>query len=411
MKDLCLRLAALEPWVVGTAVFLSVLSERLLPFATCLGLLCWVVRWAATGRPSQSSPIDLPVLALVLAGLVSLLCSPLPDASLPQALRLLCGLLLCYSLINWADTVQRISLLLGSLLALALGMAAGALFFVDWANKFNFLPVILPNITTLVFSESVNPNVMGGILALLAIGITAFLAFRWSALRPLARVGLAAALLAIYGVVVLTQSRTAMLALAAALGLLVLLYYRRGWVVVGLGLGLAAVLVVQAGPKQVWEDLGGVTGGTATFTRREQIWTRAEVIFQDFPLTGIGMGTFSQVTDAVFPLGPNPVLIPHAHNLYLQIAVDLGLPGLATWLACFIVVIFMAWQLYRGENRILQGLGAAILCAQCALGVHGLLDAVTWDTRPAVIVWVLWGMTAAAWRINRSHIAMPNEDS
>ena len=46
-------------------------------------------------------------------------------------------------------------------------------------------------------------------------------------------------------------------------------------------------------------------------------------------------------------------------------------------------------------------LGAAGLCSQLALGVHGLVDAVTWDTRPAVLVWVLWGLTAAAWGLAR----------
>jgi putative inorganic carbon (HCO3(-)) transporter len=404
-----LRLAALEPWLLGTAVILSILSEGLLPFAAGVGLLFWLVRWGATGRPSLASPLNLPALGLVLAGLVSLLATPLPGASLPQALRLTCSLLLCFCLLNWVTSPGRITGLLGGLLALALVLAGGAVLFVDWANKFSFLPVILPNVTTLVFSESINPNVMGGSLVLLESGLAAILVFRWSGLGRLGRAGLGAALLAIAGVMVLAQSRTALVALAAALGLLVLLRFKHGWAMVGLGLCLAAALVLQAGPQQVWDSLGGVTGGTETFTRREQIWNRAKLVIQDFPLTGIGMGTFSQVVDTVYPLSASPVHIPHAHNLFLQIAVDLGLPGLAAWLACWFTVIFMAWQLYRSgpKGGLVNGLGAAVLCSQCALGVNGLLDAVTWDTRPAVIVWVIWGLTAAAWRINRKWNSLP----
>jgi hypothetical protein len=43
------------------------------------------------------------------------------------------------------------------------------------------------------------------------------------------------------------------------------------------------------------------------------------------------MGTFEEVMDVVYPLAAQPVQIPHpqhAHNLFLQIAVDFGLPGL-----------------------------------------------------------------------------------
>jgi hypothetical protein len=41
-------------------------------------------------------------------------------------------------------------------------------------------------------------------------------------------------------------------------------------------------------------------------------------------------------------------------------------------------------------------LGAGLLASQAALVVHGLTDAVTWGTRPAVVVWVMWGLAMAA---------------
>ena len=83
-----------------------------------------------------------------------------------------------------------------------------------------------------------------------------------------------------------------------------------------------------------------------------------------------------------------PGAIPHAHNLFLQIAVDLGIPGLIAWLAIFLVVIVLSWKLYRygriHQNVQSAALGIGLLCSQIALVMHGMTDAVTWGmVRPA----------------------------
>jgi hypothetical protein len=40
-----------------------------------------------------------------------------------------------------------------------------------------------------------------------------------------------------------------------------------------------------------------------------------------------------------------------------------------------------------------------LLGSQVALVVHGLTDAVTWGTRPAVVVWAVWGVAMASWNL------------
>jgi putative inorganic carbon (HCO3(-)) transporter len=125
------------------------------------------------------------------------------------------------------------------------------------------------------------------------------------------------------------------------------------------------------------------------------------MIVQDFPLTGIGMGLFGQVAAWLYPFGPaGPEMVPHAHNLYLQIAVDLGLPGLIAWLLAAVNVLKAGWTLfsdgnYRSETWQ-QALGAAVLSSLAALLIHGLMDSVTWGmVRPAPLVWGIWGIAAA----------------
>ena len=83
--------------------------------------------------------------------------------------------------------------------------------------------------------------------------------------------------------------------------------------------------------------------------QRLEIWSRALYMLQDFPFTGIGMGAFRQVANLLYPFflaGPDAE-IPHAHNIFLQVGVDLGLPGLIAWLALLILVCVCAWLVYR----------------------------------------------------------------
>ncbi len=77
-------------------------------------------------------------------------------------------------------------------------------------------------------------------------------------------------------------------------------------------------------------------------------------MLQDFPFTGIGMGTFTQVADRLYPFFLYaPGTVEHAHNLFLQVGVDLGLPGLIAWLAIFMIGLF------SGFPRLAPGTGRA----------------------------------------------------
>ena len=134
---------------------------------------------------------------------------------------------------------------------------------------------------------------------------------------------------------------------------------------------------------------------------------------QDFPFSGAGMGSFGPVADLLYPFFlAAPDTIPHAHNLFLQVAVDLGIPGLIAWLSVLGASLAAAWSACRRPARrreaagfdLLSGLGAGLLGSQVALIVLGLTDAVTWGmVRPAPLVWAIWGLAAAAANLRASY--------
>lgn len=80
-------------------------------------------------------------------------------------------------------------------------------------------------------------------------------------------------------------------------------------------------------------------------------------------------------------------------------AVDLGLQGLIAFVSMVLLTAVLAGrsllQLTQRGLAELVWLQRGALAGLSAALVHGLLDAVTWNTRPAFLVWALWGTAVA----------------
>ena len=406
-----INLDTLEVFVLAFLVFLGVLSERLLPLAAIAGIVFLLIRLAWRRRIRMFWPVDLPVLILLaMLALSMFVVTALPEKSAPQALRLLGGIWLFYAVIRWGRiSARRFGLAAVGYLGVGLALSVGAFFTVDWFTKFSFIPIGLIKAITPVISDTVQPNVLAGSLVLILAGMAGGLVFGWKVLRKWQQILLVVMLLFMTGILVLTQSRGALMGLGAGLLLMIMLRFRRGWIAVPVCLVLLVGLVLAVGPDRFFGSLDQTQSQVSSLEGREEIWSRAVMMIGDFPFTGIGIGTFGNVADTLYPFFLNsPGSVPHAHNLYLQVAVDLGIPGLAAWLAIWGSVIYSAWKLFQtGIKHSIAwqaALGAALLCTQVAMGVHGLWDAVTWGTRPAVLVWAIWGTAIAGRYYLKSHL-------
>lgn len=410
IQSLAARLADLEIWLVALAVASSFVSLRLLPVAVGVAAAFWLVRLAAYGRLTVRTPADWGVILLVLMLPVTLWATALPDQTLPEVYRLLTGIALFYAVANWAANPTRLAWIASGLILSGLAFAAIAPFSVTWTTgKLPFIPQALYDRFTLLATDTVHPNVLAGnIVILLPLAIIVLLfglpKLSWRVKPWLLRLGAGLAFLAMLAVLILTQSRGGWMGFGAVVMLLALLRWRRGWILLVLGAIAAGAALYFIGLKPVLETLAA-SNSLGTLDGRLEVWSRAIYMIQDFPFTGIGMGSFGNVADVLYPFFLfAPGTIPHAHNLFLQVAVDLGIPGLVAWLSIFGLVSVVAWQVYRrgraDANLWVAGLGAALLCSQLALAVHGLIDAVTWGmVRPAPLVWALWGLAVAAWRV------------
>ena len=118
----------------------------------------------------------------------------------------------------------------------------------------------------------------------------------------------------------------------------------------------------------------------ANLVGRMDIWQRALLAVADFPLTGIGLGTFRRLAIAYAPFfDVDPVLadVGHAHNIFLQTALDMGIPGLVAYVAVLLLVAGMGWSLYkRTTSPTGRLLSAGLLTSLLAFLIFSLTDAV-----------------------------------
>jgi putative inorganic carbon (HCO3(-)) transporter len=411
-------------------IFPSVLSA----LALVVLLVPWAVRWRIYGRPTARTPMDVPILCLMLMVPVSLWASALPEVSLPKLLGIMLGVAFFYAVVNSVRSSQGL-IWVWAALSVALGVVISCLALVgtDWFTHkmlplgpvYQRLPRLIDNIPGSI-SGGFHPNEVGGALALLLPVSVAALLVVWSSnpgieagaitsVYPIASpvlrtrwarvllsrktlvvlTGLCCVLMA--GVLILTQSRSAYMGMAV--GLVVLGAFRRRWILFLLPLLalVALVLVWSLGAQSI---LDGVLmlDTTGTANGRFEVWQRAVYMLQDFPYTGVGLNTFPYVGDAMYPyflLGPD-ARVPHAHNNFLQVGVDLGIPGAVAYLALLTTFFVCAWRVFRAtQSTSIQLLTAGLFSGMLAHQVYGLSDAITLGAKPGFLLWIILGMVAA----------------
>lgn len=380
--------------------------------------LLWLVRWWVTGRLGVATPLDAPILGILALIPVSLYASADWSLSLPKVYGILLGVAIFYAVVNAFDTLSRLQfapfiLILLSLVVTAIGMVG-----TDWFNDkiislpqvYGFLPRLIRGVPRSV-TGGIHPNIFGGALTFL-VPLLASLLWEDGAFKrirfadhprfpAILRAGYFFILFFSFVIVtfalLLTQSRGSMLGVAVGLFALALWHDRRFlWVIPLAALGFfGAVQVLGAGSLSEFISRIDVAGGS-TLPGRLEIWQRAIYMIRDFPFTGIGIGTFDPVAHALYPfiLFANAT-IPHAHNMLLEVAVDLGIPGLVFYAALLSGFAFSAWkasQVYRGS---LHALIVGLACGMLAHQVFGIMDAYMLGTKLGVVMWVFMGLAAA----------------
>ena len=393
----------------------------------------WLAAWLARRRPLARTPLNGALVLLCLALLASLAATYSLEVSLPK----LAGMVLALGIFFAAARIDTQRAWAAGLVALVAGgmlLAGISLIGVDWRDKFAPLARLtarLPGwLRGLPGAEGgFDPNQVAGTLLWVLPLILALAAHAWRHPGWLARqfgptparawrwlLALAALLCAV--TLLLTQSRAALLSFAAILALAGLclayrLHDRRAWLLAGLALASVALWAITIGRPVLQREAvrAGIIGGddasvlaTGAGRGRAEVWARSLDAVQLFPFTGMGMNTFRTVMPALFPFwnAPTTYDISHAHNEFLQAALDLGLPGLIALCALYLIAARLLWQIAAGPvstplwpASLRRWLSLGIAASLLAHLLFGLVDAVALGAKTGVFFWLVLGLTAS----------------
>jgi exopolysaccharide production protein ExoQ len=155
--------------------------------------------------------------------------------------------------------------------------------------------------------------------------------------------------------IVASESRTALVLLPTLLLLLAIVRFllstRRSRVayVVCIVMGLAILYLASVN----LDYLTGMLDRDSTLTGRVDIWQMAFASFLKRPLLGYGYSAFWNVSPDAFRI--NSVMnwtVPHAHNGFLDLALQLGLLGLCLYLTYYVVSVIRAVEYARSNSSV-----------------------------------------------------------
>jgi len=393
-------------------VYIACLPFRRLLFVERNGfliLIALLVLWCAVNRRHFfiRTPIDLPLLAFVawVAGTIPFAAFPL--YSFKEFAKLLQWGLIFYVVVYFFQDGARQVRLLWVLIGTSLVVSGyGVLEFMGMVG-------IVQSESKLLLLESVTAGEVWLTTYLVLVIPVCFALFIFGTSRHERRLALGATVLAVV-CLVLTSSRAGLVALVSELSGVVWMVRQKAVAVaaalIGLLVGLVMAVVIYSGITTVPGTDVPVRGASASsLTHRMDIWQYTLARIAERPLTGFGYGkeTFKLLnedaleagrSDAERAQGHAPILQAGTHNIFLDLAFGVGLPGLVLflWLSRRLIVHTFA-HFRQSEDPMSQAIMLGVGVSIVGLAVRLCFDQMLVGTL-ALQVWVMVALAMAACR-------------
>lgn len=348
---------------------------------------------------------------LALAAVVSLVVSPDRRTSLPYVVQVLLGAGCLLAVAGRPVPLIRRLLAPDRLITVFVGLGyvalAAMLVSTRWpAYKLSFLSGVyaaLPSIRSLpisLFAQGLTPNQAGGLMATFtAVGLAVALApppggddaGRWRRRR------VAAGVLGGCGIIVvfMTGSRAALAAVGVAT-LVVLILRDRRWLLLPAGGAVAAAVLTIIRPGLPGSLLGIFLRDETLETKlvaRLDIWRSVLRAIQDHVFTGTGLGVLNQILPLRYPYETVGLsfTVTHAHDIYLDTALTLGILGLVGLMLLLAGIIYTASAVPDGFFAA-RNYARGMLAATVVFMIFGITDALSLSTPSSIVLWV-WAIT------------------
>lgn len=367
--------------------------------------LLWVVRRIIHTHFFQRTLLDIPLLVILFQVLVSSVFVAYPPYGFPKVAGLLLGIGLFYAVTGLLKTEKLLKI--GIFLFLAGGFFFSLIslsgMYTFKVKHLNFLAKIKEMFPRIDFKlpgaeMGFSPNAVGGILILLVPVFMALLyIYLWEERRAV-KFFLEAGLFVLLSVLVLTQSRGSWMGLTAAFFIFVFLSLRkRKGVLVSVIVGMLVVSFLLV-PSLLKVDQVKLTTRQAegTMLFRVQMWDQALPRIMSHPFTGIGLNHFRYLPEIKYD-------VSHAHNKLIHVAVELGVPAAAAYLALLILTGYMVVTVWkRSKVKWLKPAVLGLGCGQLAHAIYEITDVIPLGAKVGIFFWLSLALIAAIYNFTES---------
>ncbi len=388
-------------------------------FSLLIGISLWI------GQVSFSTPIDVSILGLLLLLPVGLALSHNQTLSVVKIHGVLLSVVSFVITLNLIRNLRLIKWAILSLVAMAFFLSLLAFFGADWSSGdsslpsriLSILPLPVAVVQKLTSSGWIHVNTIGGTLALFVRLLISLLfdkgAFKRAFLRKSRRarsmemiykILVSIGIILVLFLLVMTQSRGAIL--GSMIGIYIFLVWRNKRFLILIPLAILAFIIAMlvfadGDPARfliLFDTYSNPRGDT--LQTRIEYWKNTIYLIQDFPITGAGIGTYGKVFHDIYSFAtPLATVRPlfYAHNMYLAVAADMGLPALVLYLALFSSFFCMVSFAIRKSRSIVKTLLRGLVCGVAAHMVYGLMDNYMLGEKLGVSVWIFFGICTAVY--------------
>ncbi len=385
-------------YLVYAAVFLAPLNGFLFYVPLVPAVVLAVFRRVRYGREEWCvGPLARPAAGFFVCSFLSVLFSVIPSFSLFNWIFLPCMYASLYILVlSYAKTRRAQKQLFSMMFYAALCVVlygffqfthiqtmSDAIAAQDWVDPKRF-----PLLYRRMYSTLENPNLCAGYLLMMIGLMGARGLLEPKRRRKWTQLSVAAVLVLC---LLLTYSRGAWVSLGVMAAVLAMLYDRRIWLVFLL---VPVVLLVYHG--QITERFLSLFSGEDTSTiLRFALWESTVAMIEDNPLFGVGWGAYFKAYPAYnFFVGDPEVIIFHAHNMYLSILAEIGIPGGLFYFLLFFAHLAVSIRLYRhSEDPFSRAVGLGGALAISGMAAYGVGDYVLFSRAVSLIFWSLAALT------------------
>jgi O-antigen ligase/tetratricopeptide (TPR) repeat protein len=342
---------------------------------------CWITL-LILGR-SRQTPVDGPLLAVILVLLLTSFTGVVPRQALVEVGYLLIAALLFYCIVglihlDWNPRIlSKAILIIGGVF-----MVLAWLEFLAWVLAWFKLDtgVLIPPFPYRLPA----PNF---ICAIMNSWILFALAHFFHVKEKTPRIILGAYIISALGILLLTSSRGGWLGMAGGMGVFFAIYLikrRSQWlqstwrtirkpkyIIPLLGLGLLMLVII--GFIFVQQENQPTHG--PILQSRNMLWNPAFIAIPESPW--IGHGPYAYIFYFLrYNSVPPTLLFDYAHNIYLDILVSSGILGLVVFFIFLAVLIKSLFKVLNDPDPYFFTLGLGVIAGLAAFLIHGLFDSV-----------------------------------